>query len=129
MPVFVPAVLIAERNAHSAHTPLLPLAALAIVLLVALLGRANEAVAEKTGDAVRGQLVEAATANRQALKLRLRPHIVPKDNGFDLHRRAKSAPEAEPPLFQIIPSTLVKNNTHPATSDSNGDVIDVCQFQ
>jgi hypothetical protein len=105
MPVFVPAVLIAERNAHSAHTPLLPLAALAIVLLVALLGRANEAVAEKTGDAVRGQLVEAATANRQALKLRLRPHIVPKDNGFDLRRRAKSWPEAEPP-FQIIPSTF-----------------------
>src|SRR6201989_693025 len=62
MLVFVPAVLVAERVAHSAHTLLFLLAVLAIVPLAALLSHATEAVAAKTGDAV-GGLLNATLGN------------------------------------------------------------------
>ena len=70
MLIFVPAVLIAERVAHSAHTLLFTLAVLAIVPLAALLSHATEAVAEKTGDAV-GGLLNATLGNLTELIIAL----------------------------------------------------------
>src|SRR6476659_1551148 len=62
MLVFVPLVLVAEKAAPSAHTLLFVLAVLAIVPLAALLSRATEVVAEKTGDAI-GGLLNATLGN------------------------------------------------------------------
>ena len=70
MLVFVPAVLVAERIAHSAHTLLFVLAVLAIVPLASLLSHATEAVAEKTGDAV-GGLLSATLGNLTELIIAL----------------------------------------------------------
>lgn len=62
MLVFVPLVLAAERITPSAHTLLFVFAILAIVPLAALLSRATESVAEKTGDAI-GGLLNATLGN------------------------------------------------------------------
>jgi Ca2+:H+ antiporter len=70
MLVFVPAVLVAERIAHSAHTLLFVLAVLAIVPLASLLSHATEAVAEKTGDAI-GGLLSATLGNLTELIIAL----------------------------------------------------------
>jgi Ca2+:H+ antiporter len=58
----VPAVFAAERLAAGAHTALFLLSVLAIVPLAALLSRATESVAVKTGDAV-GGLLNATLGN------------------------------------------------------------------
>jgi Ca2+:H+ antiporter len=60
--VFVPIVLVAERQAPDAHTTLFVLAVLAIVPLAALLSHATESVAAKTGDAA-GGLLNATLGN------------------------------------------------------------------
>jgi Ca2+:H+ antiporter len=60
--VAVPAVLLAERRAPEAHTLLFGLSVLAIVPLAALLSRATESVAARTGDAV-GGLLNATLGN------------------------------------------------------------------
>jgi Ca2+:H+ antiporter len=60
--IFVPVVLATARIAPEAHTLLFVLAVLAIVPLAALLSRATEAVAEKTGDAI-GGLLNATLGN------------------------------------------------------------------
>jgi Ca2+:H+ antiporter len=62
MLVFVPLVLAAERLAPSAHTLLFVLSVLAIVPLAALLSKATESVAERTGDAI-GGLLNATLGN------------------------------------------------------------------
>jgi len=59
---FVPAVLVLERAKPDAHTLLFALSVLAIVPLAALLSRATEAVASRTGDAV-GGLLNATLGN------------------------------------------------------------------
>jgi len=59
---FVPLVLLGEAVVPSAHTALFVLAVLAIVPLAALLSRATEAVAARTGDAV-GGLLNATLGN------------------------------------------------------------------
>jgi Ca2+:H+ antiporter len=58
----VPVALVAAKLAPTAHTLLFVLAVLAIVPLGALLSRATEAVAEKTGDTV-GGLLNATLGN------------------------------------------------------------------
>lgn len=60
--VFVPMVLIAERARPEAHTALFLLSVLAIIPLAALLSRATESVAAKTGDAI-GGLLNATLGN------------------------------------------------------------------
>ena len=60
--VFVPAVLIGERLWPERHTLLFLLSVLAIVPLAALLSRATELVAERTGDAI-GGLLNATLGN------------------------------------------------------------------
>ena len=60
--VFVPAVLAAERIRPEAHTALFLVSIAAIVPLAALLSRATESVAAKTGDAV-GGLLNATLGN------------------------------------------------------------------
>jgi Ca2+:H+ antiporter len=60
--VLVPVALVAATLAPAAHTLLFVLAVLAIVPLAALLSRATEAVAEKTGDTV-GGLLNATLGN------------------------------------------------------------------
>jgi Ca2+:H+ antiporter len=60
--IFVPVVLVAERQAPDAHTALFVLSVLAIVPLAALLSHATESVAAKTGDAV-GGLLNATLGN------------------------------------------------------------------
>jgi len=59
---FVPAVLVAERVRPEAHTALFLVSVAAIVPLAALLSRATESVAAKTGDAV-GGLLNATLGN------------------------------------------------------------------
>jgi Ca2+:H+ antiporter len=59
---FVPAVFAAQKLRPEAHTPLFVLSVLAIVPLAALLSRATESVAAKTGDAV-GGLLNATLGN------------------------------------------------------------------
>jgi len=60
--VLVPVALVAAKLAPTTHTLLFVLAVLAIVPLAALLSRATEAVAEKTGDTV-GGLLNATLGN------------------------------------------------------------------
>ena len=60
--VVVPIVLVAERAAPEAHTALFVLSVLAIVPLAALLSRATENVAARTGDAI-GGLLNATLGN------------------------------------------------------------------
>jgi Ca2+:H+ antiporter len=60
--VFVPIVLVLERQSPAAHTLLFVLSVLAIVPLAALLSHATESVAAKTGDAV-GGLLNATLGN------------------------------------------------------------------
>ena len=60
--VFVPVVLIAERQIPDAHTALFVLSVLAIVPLAALLSHATESVAARTGDAA-GGLLNATLGN------------------------------------------------------------------
>jgi Ca2+:H+ antiporter len=59
---FVPALFAAEHFRPGAHTLLFALSVLAIVPLAALLSRATESVAERTGDAV-GGLLNATLGN------------------------------------------------------------------
>ena len=68
--VFVPAVIVAERLKPEAHTLLFVLSVLAIVPLTALLSRATESVAAKTGDAV-GGLLNATLGNLTELVIAL----------------------------------------------------------
>jgi Ca2+:H+ antiporter len=60
--VAVPAVFVVEQAAAGAHTALFLLSVVAIVPLAALLSRATESVAAKTGDAV-GGLLNATLGN------------------------------------------------------------------
>jgi Ca2+:H+ antiporter len=60
--IFVPVVLATARIMPAAHTLLFVLAVLGIVPLAALLSRATEVVAEKTGDAI-GGLLNATLGN------------------------------------------------------------------
>jgi Ca2+:H+ antiporter len=66
----VPVVLVAVRVWHDAHTLLFLLSVAAIVPLPALLSRATESVAAKTGDAV-GGLLNATLGNLTALIIAL----------------------------------------------------------
>ena len=67
---FVPAVLLAEHRAAEKGALLFLLAVLAILPLAALLSRATEAVAEKTGDAI-GGLLNATLGNLAELVIAL----------------------------------------------------------
>jgi Ca2+:H+ antiporter len=60
--LFVPVVLVAEKTRPEAHTALFLLSVAAIVPLAALLSRATESVAAKTGDAI-GGLLNATLGN------------------------------------------------------------------
>ncbi|MBW9065822.1 calcium/proton exchanger [Rhizobium herbae] len=68
--VFVPIVLAGERLWPDRHTLLFLLSVLAIVPLAALLSRATESVAERTGDAV-GGLLNATLGNLTELVIAL----------------------------------------------------------
>ncbi len=68
--VFVPAVLAAAKLHPSAHIALFAMSVLAIVPLAALLSRATESVAAKTGDAV-GGLLNATLGNLTELIIAL----------------------------------------------------------
>ncbi len=68
--VFVPLVFAIERTRPESHTLLFVLSVLAIVPLAALLSRATESVAERTGDAV-GGLLNATLGNLTELVIAL----------------------------------------------------------
>jgi Ca2+:H+ antiporter len=68
--VLVPVVLVAQIVAPESHTLLFVLSVLAIVPLAALLSRATESVAEKTGDMV-GGLLNATLGNLTELLIAL----------------------------------------------------------
>ncbi|PDT51459.1 MULTISPECIES: calcium/proton exchanger [Sinorhizobium] len=68
--VFVPIVILLERVSPQAHTWLFLLSVAAIVPLAALLSRATESVAAKTGDAV-GGLLNATLGNLTELVISL----------------------------------------------------------
>ena len=68
--VFVPALLVAHAIKPDAHTPLFILSVLAIVPLAALLSRATEAVAARTGDTV-GGLLNATLGNLTEMMIAL----------------------------------------------------------
>src|SRR5215212_241855 len=68
--VFVPVVLAGERLSPERHTLLFLLSVLAIIPLAALLSRATESVAERTGDAV-GGLLNATLGNLTELVIAL----------------------------------------------------------
>ncbi|MDQ0560558.1 Ca2+:H+ antiporter [Rhizobium mesoamericanum] len=68
--VFVPIVILLERILPDAHTLLFLVSVVAIVPLAALLSRATEAVAAKTGDAV-GGLLNATLGNLTELVISL----------------------------------------------------------
>src|SRR4051812_8462675 len=68
--VFVPVALAGERLWPERHTLLFSLSVLAIVPLAALLSRATESVAERTGDAV-GGLLNATLGNLTELVIAL----------------------------------------------------------
>jgi Ca2+:H+ antiporter len=68
--VLVPALFLAEAAAPQSHTLLFVLSVAAIVPLAALLSRATEAIADKTGDAV-GGLLNATLGNLTELIIAL----------------------------------------------------------
>src|ERR1051325_10186503 len=68
--VLVPVVLVAQRLWHDAHTLLFVLSVAAIVPLAALLSRATESVAAKTGDTI-GGLLNATLGNLTELIIAL----------------------------------------------------------
>ncbi|MBB5575734.1 MULTISPECIES: calcium/proton exchanger [Rhizobium] len=68
--IFVPVVILLERFSPEAHTLLFVMSVLAIIPLAALLSRATEAVAAKTGDAV-GGLLNATLGNLTELVISL----------------------------------------------------------
>ncbi|MBB3590994.1 Ca2+:H+ antiporter [Rhizobium sp. BK529] len=68
--VFVPVVIVLERLRPDSHTLLFLLSVVAIIPLAALLSRATEAVAAKTGDAV-GGLLNATLGNLTELVISL----------------------------------------------------------
>src|SRR6478736_911011 len=68
--VLVPVVLVAEALKPEAHTLLFVLSVLAIVPLAALLSRATEAVASRTGDMI-GGLLNATLGNLTELLIAL----------------------------------------------------------
>jgi len=68
--VFVPVVIVLERLTPDSHTLLFLLSVVAIVPLAALLSRATEAVAARTGDAV-GGLLNATLGNLTELVISL----------------------------------------------------------
>ena len=68
--IFVPALFVAEKLKPGAHTLFFLLSVLAIVPLAALLSRATEAVAAKTGDSV-GGLLNATLGNLTELVIAL----------------------------------------------------------
>ena len=68
--VFVPVVFVAEKLKPGAHTLLFVVSVLAIVPFAALLSRATESVAAKTGDAV-GGLLNATLGNLTELVIAL----------------------------------------------------------
>jgi Ca2+:H+ antiporter len=68
--IFVPALFVAEKLKPGEHTLLFLLSVLAIVPLAALLSRATEAVAAKTGDTV-GGLLNATLGNLTELVIAL----------------------------------------------------------
>jgi len=68
--VLVPVVLVAQTLAHEAHTLLFVLSVGAIVPLAALLSRATEAVAARTGDTI-GGLLNATLGNLTELVIAL----------------------------------------------------------
>jgi Ca2+:H+ antiporter len=68
--ILVPVVLVAQVAAPESHTLLFVLSVLAIVPLAALLSRATESVAEKTGDMV-GGLLNATLGNLTELLITL----------------------------------------------------------
>src|ERR1051325_5030738 len=67
---FVPVLLVAHAIKPDAHTPLFILSVLAIVPLAALLSRATEAVAARTGDTV-GGLLNATLGNLTEMMIAL----------------------------------------------------------
>jgi Ca2+:H+ antiporter len=67
---FVPVLLVAHAVKPDAHTPLFILSVLAIVPLAALLSRATEAVAARTGDTV-GGLLNATLGNLTEMMIAL----------------------------------------------------------
>ena len=67
---FVPVLFVAAKVKHEAHTLLFVLSVLAIVPLAALLSRATEAVAARTGDTV-GGLLNATLGNLTELVIAL----------------------------------------------------------
>jgi Ca2+:H+ antiporter len=68
--IIVPVALVAEKLDPEAHTRLFVLSVLAIVPLAALLSRATEAVAAKTGDMI-GGLLNATLGNLTELLIAL----------------------------------------------------------
>jgi Ca2+:H+ antiporter len=72
--VLVPVVLVAQSLAPDAHTLLFFLSVLAIVPLAALLSRATEAVASRTGDTI-GGLLNATLGNLTELLIALKASI------------------------------------------------------
>ncbi|MDR6757881.1 Ca2+:H+ antiporter [Mycoplana sp. BE70] len=68
--VFVPVVILLERISPGAHTLLFLMSVVAIIPLAALLSRATEAVAARTGDAV-GGLLNATLGNLTELVIAL----------------------------------------------------------
>ncbi|MDK1377556.1 MULTISPECIES: calcium/proton exchanger [unclassified Sinorhizobium] len=68
--VFVPLVILLEQTAPEAHTWLFLLSVVAIIPLAALLSRATEAVAAKTGDTI-GGLLNATLGNLTELVISL----------------------------------------------------------
>src|SRR6478672_1805531 len=68
--VLVPVVLVAQAMKPEAHTLLFVLSVLAIVPLAALLSRATEAVASRTGDMI-GGLLNATLGNLTELLIAL----------------------------------------------------------
>src|SRR4249920_4036750 len=67
---FVPVVFVTQQLEHDAHTRLFVLSVLAIVPLAALLSRATEAVASRTGDTI-GGLLNATLGNLTELLIAL----------------------------------------------------------
>ena len=70
MVVFVPIVIVSSKLAPESHTLLFVLSVLAIIPLAALLSRATESVASKTGDTV-GGLLNATLGNLTELVIAL----------------------------------------------------------
>jgi Sodium/calcium exchanger protein len=107
--VFVPVVFAGEHLWPESHTLLFLLSVLAIIPLAALLSRATESVAERTGDAI-GGLLNATLGNLTELVIATRPRTRGEVDGLPDTSQPRS-------LLSMARLNMARSGVRPSTNN------------